>query len=95
MSHSPLLGFLWGDILKSTFYILNQVPSKSVSKTPYELLTGGKPSLRHFHVWGCKVEAKHYNPQQKKLDMKTASGLFIRDIIGSRGCMFYYPSHST
>ena len=36
----------------SIAYILNQVPSKSVPKTPYELWSQKKPSLRHFHVWG-------------------------------------------
>ena len=29
--------FLWGEALKTTTYILNQMPSKSVPKTPYEL----------------------------------------------------------
>ena len=35
---NPLLPeLLWGEALKNTAYILNQVPSKSVPKTPYEL----------------------------------------------------------
>jgi len=50
MSHSTLPDFLWGDALKTATYILNQVPSKSVSKTPYELMAGKKPSLKHSHV---------------------------------------------
>ena len=29
--------FLWGEALKTAAYILNQMSSKSVSKTPYEL----------------------------------------------------------
>jgi hypothetical protein len=28
------------EALKTTMHILNRVPSKSVAKTPYELLTG-------------------------------------------------------
>jgi len=95
MTHSTLPDFLWGEALKTAAYILNQVPSKSVSKTPYELMTGKRPSLKHFHVWGCKAEVKHFNPQQKKLDMKTISGFFISYSVGSRGCRFYCPSHST
>ena len=35
--NSSLLEFLRGEALKTIAYILNQVPSKSVSKTPYEL----------------------------------------------------------
>ena len=75
-------------------YILNQVPSKFVSKTPYELMSEKKPSLRHFHVWGCKAEVRPYNPQFKKLDLKTVSGFFIGYCVGSQGTMFNYPSHS-
>ncbi|XP_027348129.1 peroxidase 44-like [Abrus precatorius] len=37
-------------------YLLNRVPSKAIPKTPYELWTGKKPSLRHLHVWGYPVE---------------------------------------
>ena len=48
--HSSLPDFLWGEALRTTTYILFQVPSKSVPKIPYELWSGKKPSLRHFHV---------------------------------------------
>ena len=94
LSHSSLLDFLWGDTIKTAVYILNQVPSKSVAKTPYELMTGKKPTLKHFHVWGCKAEVRPYNPQLKKLDLKTISGFFIGYCVGSRGSIFYCPSHS-
>ena len=35
--NSSLPEFLWGEALKTSASILNQVPSKSVPKTPYEL----------------------------------------------------------
>ena len=35
--NSSLPEFLWGEALKITAYILNQVPIKSVPKIPYEL----------------------------------------------------------
>ena len=34
---SSLPEFLWGEALKTATYILNQMPSKSIPKTPYEL----------------------------------------------------------
>ncbi|KAL6327918.1 hypothetical protein AAG906_027329 [Vitis piasezkii] len=37
LSNSSLPEFLWGEALRTAAYILNQVPSKSVPKTPYEL----------------------------------------------------------
>ena len=93
--NSSLTEFLWGEALKTTTYILNQVPSKFVPKTPYKLWSQRKPSLRHFHVWSYKVEVRPYNPQSKKLDPKTISEYFIGYCVGSRGSRFYCPSHTT
>jgi len=53
---------LWMYALKSVAYLLNRFPSKAVPKTPYELWTGRKPSLRHLHIWGCPTEVRVYNP---------------------------------
>ena len=93
--NSLLPEFLWGEALKTTAYILNQVPSKSVPKTPYELWSQKKPNLRHFHVWSCRVEVRPCNPQLKELDLKTISMYFIGNSVGSRGSRFYCLSHTT
>ena len=77
LSNSCLPVSLWMYALKTAMYLLNRVPSKAVQKTPFELWTNRKPSLRHLHVWGCQVEVKVYNPQEKKLDERTISGFFI------------------
>ncbi|RVW35834.1 Retrovirus-related Pol polyprotein from transposon TNT 1-94 [Vitis vinifera] len=77
MSYSSVPISLWGEALKTAMYILNRVPSKAVPKTPFELWTGRKPSLRHIHIWGCPAEARIYNPHEKKLDSRTVSGYFI------------------
>ncbi|RVX18685.1 Retrovirus-related Pol polyprotein from transposon TNT 1-94 [Vitis vinifera] len=68
---------LWGEALKTAMYILNRVPSKAIPKTPFELWTSRKPSLRHIHIWGCPTEVRIYNPHEKKLDSRTISGYFI------------------
>ena len=54
--------------LKTAVYLLNRIPSKVVPKTPFELWTGRKLSLRHLYVWGCPVEAQVYNRHEIKLD---------------------------
>ncbi|KAH9687283.1 hypothetical protein KPL70_014708 [Citrus sinensis] len=95
LSNFTLPDFLWGETLRTTAYILNQVPSKSVPKIPYELWSRKRPSLRHFHVWGCKAKVRPYNPQSRKLYLKTISGHFIGYCTGSRGSRFYCPSHTT
>ena len=95
LGHSTLSVFLWGEALKTVAYILSHVPSKSVSKTPYELLTGKRPTLKHFRVWGCKAEVRPYNPEIKKFDSKTISSYFVGYNIGSIGYRFYCPNHTT
>ena len=81
--------------LRTAAYLLNRVPSKAVPKTPYELWTGRKPSLRHLHVWGCSAEVRIYNPHEGKLDARTISGHFIGYPEKSKGYRFYCPNHST
>ena len=95
MSNSSLPVSLWMHALKTAMYLLNRVPSKAVPKTPFELWTGRKPSLRHLNVWGCPAEVKIYNPHEKKLDSRTTSGFFIGYPEKSKGYRFYCPSHST
>ncbi|XP_068319668.1 uncharacterized protein [Pyrus communis] len=75
-------------------YILNCVPSKSVCKTPFEMWTGRKPSLNHLHIWGCSVEARMYNPNEKKLDPRTISCHFVGFPDKSKGYRFYAPNLS-
>ena len=62
LSNSSLSISLWMEALKTTIYLLNRVPTKTVPKTPFELWTERKPSLRHLHFWGCPAEARIYNP---------------------------------
>ena len=46
--NSSLPEFLWGEALKTATYILNQLLSKSITKTSYELWSQKKPSLYHL-----------------------------------------------
>ena len=95
LSNASLPISLWTYALKTAMYLQNRVPSKAVQKTPFELWTGRKPSLRHLHVWGCPAEIRYYNPHEKKLDAKTISGYFISYPEKSKGFRFYCPNHIT
>jgi len=48
MSHDDLPNFLWGHVLLTAAYTLNQFSSKAVEKTPYEIWNGRKPNLKHL-----------------------------------------------
>ena len=80
--------------LKTVAYLLNRVPSKAVSKTPYELWTRRKSSLRHLNTWGSLVEIRIYNPHEKKLSARTVNGYFIGYLEKSKGYIFYCPNHN-
>ena len=50
INQSTLPESLKGEALKIVAYILNRVPTKAAIKTPYELWTCRKPSLKHLHT---------------------------------------------
>ncbi|GAA0162491.1 hypothetical protein LIER_18572 [Lithospermum erythrorhizon] len=64
---------LWGEALKTVAYTLNRVPSKAASKTPYEIWTSQKPSLKHLHIWGSSAEERPFRSFENKLDSKTVT----------------------
>ena len=66
--------------------------SKAVNKTPYELWTSKKPSIKHLHIWGCPAEARPYRPHERKLDSRTISCYFVGYVERSRGYKFYDPT---
>ena len=95
ISQSTLPESLWGEALKTLAYILNRVPTKVAIKTPYEIWTGRKPSLKHLQIWGCPVEVRPYRPKEDNLDSITTSCYFIRYFERSRSYKFYDPTIKT
>jgi hypothetical protein len=95
LSYFTLPIYLWMEALKTIIYILNRVPSKSVSKMLYKLWTGHKPSLNYLRVWGCSAEAKIFNPNTDKLEPKTVSYHFIDYPEKFKGFYFYCPDRHT
>ena len=61
LENSSLLDYLWEEALRMSAYILNQVLSKYVPKTPFEPWSRRKANLHHFRVWGCKAKVQIYN----------------------------------
>ena len=94
ISHTSLPVPLWGEALKTAAYILNRVPTKATTKTPYEHWNGYAPSIKHMHVWGCPAKAKPFRPHERKLDGKTLSCHFIGYSEKSRGYKFFDPTNN-
>jgi hypothetical protein len=47
---------LWPETMKAAGYTANRTPTKALDwKTPFEALTGKKPTVAHMHTYGCKA----------------------------------------
>ena len=89
MSYASLQVSFWGYALETTQYLLNLVPSKTISTTPKELWTGQKPSLGHVHIWGSPAHVLRRDPS--KLEAISEVGLFVGYPKGTKGYLFYDP----
>ena len=88
-SYSSLPSSFWGYALQTAMYILNVVPSKSIPKTPLELWSGRKVSLRHFRIWGCPAHV--LKNKTNKLESCSQVCLFVGYPKETRGGYFYSP----
>ncbi|KAL4573354.1 hypothetical protein LXL04_020157 [Taraxacum kok-saghyz] len=58
MSRASLPITFWWYALETAAHILNRVPTKKDSKTPFEIWSGKVPSLKHIKIWGCEAFVK-------------------------------------
>ena len=78
----------WGDALLTAAFILNRVPSKSVSTTPYELWNHMTPDLDILRPWGCAAYAHISSHKYGKLGPRGRKCIFIRYSDTSKGYVF-------
>ncbi|KAM2008534.1 hypothetical protein ACFX16_003413 [Malus domestica] len=89
MSSADLPVTFWGYALYTATYLLNRVPSKSVSQTPYEIWHGRKPSLNHVKIWGCEAYVKKL--EATKLEARSVRCYFVGYPRETMGYEFYHP----
>ena len=89
MAQANLPTKFWGDALLTAAYILNRVPSKSVTSTPYELWKGEKPNLESLRPWGCAGYVHNTSHKHGKLGPRAHKCVFIRYPVGSKGYVMY------
>ncbi|KAK0574097.1 hypothetical protein LWI29_018105 [Acer saccharum] len=90
LSYSTLPISFWGYVLQTAIYILNDVPSKSVPKTPHELWTGRKPSLQHLRIFGCPAHV--LKGKTEKMESRSETCIFVGYPKETKGYYFYSPS---
>ena len=79
MIHAEGLGQeFWAEAVVTAAYIRNRVVSRSTDgKSPEELWTGKKPTVRHLRVWGCEAYAHVPKEHRSKFDAKAVKCTLI------------------
>ena len=88
LSNSDLSEGFWGEAMVTACYILNKVPNKRNSTTPYELWNKRKPNLSYFRVWGCRAIVRVPEPKKRKLEEREIECIFVGYAKHSRACRF-------
>jgi hypothetical protein len=71
---------MWPEMAQTAGYLNNRTPKRQLKrKTPFEALTGEKPSLAHLHPYGCRAYPLNKNiPRRQKLEPRA----FISYLVG-------------
>jgi hypothetical protein len=82
----------WVEAVGTTCYLVNQSPSSALDdKTPHEVWSGKKPSLRHLRVFGCDAYVHVPKENRSKLDKKVEKCIFIGYKDGVKGYKLWNP----
>jgi hypothetical protein len=68
----------WCDAVNTACHAINHLYlHKKLKKTSYELLTGNKPHLSYFRVFGCKCFILNKKPKTSKFAPKVDEGFLL------------------
>src|SRR3954469_21399726 len=69
---------LWAKAINTACHASNRLYlCKLKNNTPYELLTGKKPNVKYFRVFGCKCFILNKKTQLAKFEANTYEGIFV------------------
>nr|GEU38865.1 ribonuclease H-like domain-containing protein [Tanacetum cinerariifolium] len=87
-SYLPII--FWTEAVATACYVLNRVlVTKPHAKTPYELLTGNKPSISYLKPFGCHVTILNTSDSLGKFDKKSDEGYIVGYSISSKAYRVY------
>ena len=69
---------LWAEAINTACHASNRLYLRKLkNKTPYELMTGKKPNVKYFRVFGCKCFILNKKTRLAKFEPKTYEGIFV------------------
>ena len=68
----------WAEAMETACYLVNRsLTSALIDKTPQEVWTGKKPSIKNLECFGCDAYAHAPKKKMSKLDTKYEKCIFI------------------
>ncbi|KAI3678345.1 hypothetical protein L6452_37633 [Arctium lappa] len=78
LSQSDLPLFLWAEAVSTACYTQNQsMIHRRFQKTPYALINNRTPTIKYFHIFGCKCFVLNDRDNLNKFSAKADEGIFI------------------
>src|SRR3954468_9333363 len=83
----------WAEAINTACHASNRLfLRKILMKTPYELLTGHKPNVKYYRVFGCKCFFLNNKDRLDKFQSKTIEGIFVGYASNSQANRVYNKS---
>ena len=80
----------WAEAISTACHASNRLYlRKQLIKTPYEILTGNKPNVSYFWVFGCKWFYRIKGIRLSKFDSKALEAIFVGYGLGSHTYRIY------
>ncbi|KAI3697849.1 hypothetical protein L6452_30947 [Arctium lappa] len=78
LSQSDLPLFLWAEAVSTACHTQNRsIIHRRFQKTPYELINNRTPTIKYFHIFGCKCFVLNDRESLNKFSAKEDEGIFI------------------
>ncbi|KAI3707521.1 hypothetical protein L6452_26130 [Arctium lappa] len=78
LSQSDLPLFLWAEVVSTACHTQNRsIIHRRFQKTPYELINNRTPTIKYFHIFGCKCFMLNDRESMNKFSAKADEGIFI------------------
>lgn len=76
----------WEEAVKTAVHVRNRAPKKALDwRTSIEVLTGEKPDVSYFRVFGCLAYRQIHKDHRRKLEPNAQSLVFVGYEAGSKG----------